>query len=201
MCFKEFKERQLVYLLNDLSICPKCFKELQPKFIFFNIDKYRCLSIFEYDDKIKALLYQFKGCFDIEMGDIFLKRYSHELHLYYLGYKVIPIPSYKEDDEKRQFNHVKEMFRFLDLPIVDAIEKTNHVKQANCSFEQRKEIGKHLRLIDGVNLKGKKVLIVDDVYTTGSTMKAAIELIKKLEPKKIKVLVMSKTVEKQFEHE
>ena len=40
---------------------------------------------------------------------------------------------------------------------------------------------------------GKKVLIVDDVFTTGSTVNAMIDLIKPKNPKKIKILVMSKT--------
>ena len=40
--------------------------------------------------------------------------------------------------------------------------------------------------------KGEKVLIVDDVMTTGSTLKAMVSLIQKGHPKCIKLLVMSK---------
>jgi xanthine phosphoribosyltransferase len=41
-----------------------------------------------------------------------------------------------------------------------------------------------------------KILIVDDVFTTGSTLNAAIDLIKQGQPKNIKVLVLSKTIYK-----
>ena len=46
--------------------------------------------------------------------------------------------------------------------------------------------------IDKVNLTNKKILIVDDVMTTGSTVKHAIEIIKKKKPKIIKVLILAK---------
>jgi len=44
-----------------------------------------------------------------------------------------------------------------------------------------------------VDLSKSRVLIVDDIYTTGSTMKAAINLVEKLNPKEIRVLVLAKT--------
>jgi len=40
---------------------------------------------------------------------------------------------------------------------------------------------------------GDKILIVDDVFTTGATVQGIIKLVKTLNPKKIRVLVMSKT--------
>ena len=106
---------------------------------------------------------------------------------------MVPVPSYKQDDEIREFNHVEEMFKILNLPIRKMIVKTKKVKQATSTSNKRKEIGKHLVLVDNSDLSKYKILLVDDVYTTGSTMKACIRLIEKLHPKKIEVLVMSKT--------
>jgi predicted amidophosphoribosyltransferase len=75
--------------------------------------------------------------------------------------------------------------------------KTKKVKQATSSTEQRKQINKHIVLSEETDLSPYKILLVDDVYTTGSTMKACVRLIEKLHPKKIKVLVMSKTENKR----
>lgn len=174
--------------------CPTCLHELRPKFTSFKVDGYKALAVYDYNDRIKSLLYQFKGCFDYELSDIFIYKYRKELRLLYDGYVMVPIPSYKEDDEIRQFNHVNEMFKYINLPMRHLLIKTEKVKQADLSSEERQNINRYLALSDNESLKNKKVLIVDDVFTTGSTVRAAINLLKTLGPKKIEILVMSKSI-------
>ena len=72
-------------------------------------------------------------------------------------------------------------------------EKTAHFKQAEHKARKRSEISKYLVLKKEINLEKDKVLLVDDIYTTGSTMRAAINLVEKLNPKQIRVLVFAKT--------
>ena len=199
ICFKDIKENSLLYLINpNLSLCKTCYNKLIPHFRTFKVDKYDGLAFYDYDEEIRALLYQLKGCFDYELALTFLDRYIQEIRLKYFGYIIVPIPSYIKDDERRGFNHVQEIFKILNLKTVNAIIKTDHFKQADNDHEKRKEISKHLQLVDGVDLSNKKVLLVDDVYSTGSTMKASIKLIEKLHPKKIKVLVMAKTNDEKY---
>ena len=155
-------------------------------------------SIYDYDEDIRALLYQFKGCFDYELRSVFFDRYFNELRLRYVGYYIIPIPSYIKDDEIRGFNHVIEIFSQTKIKMLKIIEKTDHFKQADHNKEQRAEISKHLRIIGNPDLRNKKVLIVDDVYSTGSTMKATIHLVEQLHPKKIEILVMAKTRDEKY---
>lgn len=131
------------------------------------------------------------------MKDIFLNLFIKELKIYFSGYKVIPIPSYKKDDELRGFNHVVEVFKMIGLDVLQIIEKTEHFKQAEKSAKERQSIKKYLQLNTEKSLKKDRVLIVDDIYTTGSTMKAAINLVEKLNPKEIKVLVLAKTKNKE----
>ena len=44
---------------------------------------------------------------------------------------------------------------------------------------------------NGEELKGQKVLIIDDVITSGSTLKAIVTLVLKYEPAKVELLVLS----------
>lgn len=199
LCFKDIKENDLLSFLNPkLTLCNSCYEKLRPRFHRFKVDKYNALAIYDYDEDIRALLYQFKGCFDYELRCVFFDRYYNELRLKYVGYTIIPIPSYIKDDEVRGFNHVEEIFGQTKLKMLKVIEKTDHFKQADHNKEQRAEISKHLRIIGNPDLRKKKVLIVDDVYSTGFTMKATIKLVGQLHPKKIEILVMAKTRDEKY---
>ena len=198
ICFSEIKDNSLLNLLNrDIDVCQRCFQEIKMHFFKFEVLGYSAISIYRYDEKIQSLLYQFKGCFDFELFNVFFGRILRELRFRYLDYVIVPVPSYKQEDEIREFNHVEEMFKPLKLPIRHLLIKTKKVKQATSSTEQRKEINKHIALSEESDLSQYKILLVDDVYTTGSTMKACIRLIEKLHPKRIEVLVMSKTENKR----
>ena len=194
ICFKEIRNEDFARLFDgNICICPKCQAEFEPLFISFNVNGYRALSIYEYTPFIQKLVYTYKGCFDYELNETFLNLFVKEIKMRYKGYKVIPIPSYIEDDKKRGFNHVVETFKKLDLKMLPIIKKTAHHKQADCTGKQRSKIAKYLTIDEWIDLKKDKVLLVDDIYTTGSTMKAAINLVEKLNPKDIKILVLAKT--------
>ena len=193
ICFKKLEIADFYQVFNgDSCLCYQCQQRLKPKFIKFDVDGVDALAIYEYDDNIKSILYQFKGCYDIELAPVFLSRFKQELHLMYRGYTLVAAPSYELENQKREFKHVEEMFKYINLPILYAIEKITPFKQAEHTKKERGHIIKHLQLVKPEEITGKKILVVDDVLTTGSTIKAMIEMIKTARPKCIKVLVMSK---------
>ena len=198
ICFKEIKIDDFCRLFDkDICICNACQKLLEPKFINFKIDRYKALALYDYSEFVKKQIYVFKGCFDYEMKDIFLNLFIKELKVRYSGYKIIPIPSYKKDDEVRGFNHVLGVFKQMGLEVYQMVEKTEHFKQAEKSAKERQSISKYLRLNNNKSLTRDKVLIVDDIYTTGATMRTTIKLIEQLKPKEIRVLVLAKTINKE----
>ena len=70
------------------------------------------------------------------------------------------------------------------------------MKQSKLNKEERKNIVNVFAINDASYIRGKKVLIIDDVYTTGSSLHAAIKLLEKYHPKVIKALFLSKNVKK-----
>lgn len=166
---------------------------MAPVFTSFKTEGVPSLALYFYNEKITSILFQFKGCFDIELAPVFLGRALPLLKAKYRGYTLLPAPSSPSHDERRGFNHVVEMFKGLGLPILQAFRKTEDVKQADLSAKERKKVKKRIAWNKGISIRGKKVLLVDDVYTTGSTMKACLALAKKHRPKKISILVMAKT--------
>ena len=194
-CFKEINEFNLYNLLHKNSVlCKKCLSLMHPKFIKFKIDNIKALTLFEYDVYMKDLIYKLKGCYDYELKDVFIGRFRFFLKIRFNDYTILHVPSYIKDDEDRGFNHVREMFSCLGLDSIDLIEKTTKYKQSDHSGKDRENIKDVLRLKNNQDLSQKKILIVDDVFTTGSTIKNIIKMISPLYPKDIKVLVMSKTI-------
>lgn len=194
LCFNEISGKSLNFALKThYSLCFKCFEKLVPTFKSFKIGDIKALAIYEYNEDLKSLIYQFKGCYDFELKNIFLERYKNELKIRYWNYILLPVPSYQDDDRARGFNHVLESFKILGLKMDQRIIKTKRIKQSDRTAKERENIGDYLSLSDKSSLYGQKVLLVDDIYTTGSTINACIKLIKPLKPKKIEVLVLCKT--------
>lgn len=193
-CFKPIPSSSFVYLFGEEpQICEKCLSELGPRMIEFKVEKTKGLSVFLYNEEVRNKLYTLKGCFDIEMAGVFLSHFGSYFRLIYHGYFLIGAPSNLEKDEVRGFNHVEQIFACLRLPFIKAIRKTSAVKQSDLHYAERQRIGEKLEWISGVNIQGKKILLVDDVMTTGATIKACLKLIKSHHPKRVKILVMSKT--------
>ncbi len=194
ICFKPIEVTSFATLLDShLTVCDSCNSRLRPQFIEFELEGIHGLALYDYDHMIKEKLYLFKGCHDYELKDMFLERFRIYLRIRYFKHIVIPMPSWHEDDQWRGFNHVEAMFSCLKLPMRKIFGKSKPHKQANLSFSNRHQISAIMILNDKSSLRGKSILLVDDVMTSGETIKAALALLRPLNPKKINVLVMAKT--------
>jgi ComF family protein len=195
LCFERIHLNGINSLFNNRMICQKCYNgfDLINKKEYINGIEVRYL--YYYNDFLKKVIYQFKGCFDIELKDVFLDRLKYILRLIYKGYLLVPVPSYFESDNKRGFNHVEEIFSCLSNKKVKLFIKNENYKQSEKSFSERKNISQYISL-NKENIRGnKKILIVDDILTTGNTLKACASLLYKEGIKDIKFLTICKCVE------
>ena len=198
LCFKEISDVSFYCLTHRTCVvCEKCFSKFNAKFISFKFHGYKCLAIYEYDSFIRELIYKYKGCYDYELKNVFLSRYLTYLRIKYHGYYVIPIPSHDLDDQRRGFNHVVSIFEGLNLRMMKIIKKRIQKKQATSSKGTRIDVDNVFSIDTNAKLKDKKVLVVDDVFTTGATLYKCLELVKQLKPKEIKVLLVAETPKKR----
>lgn len=193
ICFKEIYINNLHSFLFNVDICSHCLTNLNPVFKYFKIETISALALYEYNETLKKLIYQFKGCKDFELRSVFLTYFLDNLKSKYKNYYILPIPSYVENDIERGFNHVEEIYKPLGLPILKGIlVKKRNENQHLKSYFERTKVKDNFSIINGENLNGKNILLADDICTTGSSLKAAIELIKPYSNRKIKMLVIAK---------
>lgn len=190
-CLNEFTEASWSDLFLPPILCPSCYRSLKPRFSAFRLDGKKAYSLYPYSEAFRNLLYRFKGCYDLALAPVFLCKTRIFLRFFFSSYVLVPAPSNEEDDIKRGFNHVHEIFKELGLPMSKAIAKTTRFKQAGSSREERLKVAERLALVDASGLKGRKVLFVDDVITTGSTARACRALIEEAGAKEVSFFFLS----------
>lgn len=98
---------------------------------------------------------------------------------------LVPIPLDKNKMKSRGYNQseelAKELSKFINIPVIcDSLIKIRQTKsQAELSKAERIENVKNAFTIKNPEqVSGKKVFLVDDVYTTGCTMEECANLLK-----------------------
>jgi ComF family protein len=191
ICNKSYQHYPFFNKLPDGSfICNNCFSSfpiIHKKIILDDIEVY---CIYAYRQPINTYLMDLKMKGDIALSKVFLAPFKNFIELKYRNYVILPIPSTSKSDKKRGFNHIVEISKTLSLPIKNIFYKAKDYKQTSQQFENRTEVQKVIKMKGSID-KNKKYLLIDDVITSGNTIKACIKLLKCYGVKKIKVLVIS----------
>jgi ComF family protein len=175
---------------DEFKLCYRCYLKFEVVFKRFKINDCTAIAIYRYEGAIKDCLFQLKGQYDISLAPIFLERFSFYLSVYYEGYTIVYVPSYYIDDQKRGFNHVEVIFECLKLSKTRLLYKNKQYKQSERHYSEREEINQVIEIIPNQKVP-RKILLVDDVMTSGNTLKKCINVLKENGAKKVKVLILS----------
>ena len=112
---------------------------------------------------------------------------------------IIPVPLEKKRLKWRGFNHAEklavELSDLLSVLMVKnvLIKKHSTVAQTKLSGNKRREnLFGVFACQDKSKIKNKKILLVDDIYTTGSTLEATAKVLKSSGAKEIIGMVIAK---------
>lgn len=171
----DLRDVENFFLADDL-LCPECKNQMIEHKKMYHVYGTYVYVLYEYSTFIERLFFQYKEQRDIVLKDVFLHNHMY-LKKHFDKYCVCALCSSDEKRMFRGFEPVIEMYRCLDVDIYSPFYKKRNLKQSNQSKDERKQIKDVLALKTLYPLPSKKIMLVDDVCTTGNTLSAAIDLL------------------------
>lgn len=178
-----------------IGICPLCKSKIQKI-----KENEEILSYGYYNGVLKKLILEFKYNKNFVSGSILavflceiIRNNNMDIDF------IVFIPSSKKALKDRGFNQceylAKELKKNLNINICKDIIKNKNIKEQKfLSKEERlKNIKGAFSLKTDKNIKNKKLLLIDDVMTTGATLYECESLLKKSGAASIKMLTVAKS--------
>ena len=114
---------------------------------------------------------------------------------------LIPVPLHPKRLKERGFNQslllVKELSRKTGIPYRKQILKKSRptIPQVNLNGKEReKGVKGSFQIMDGEEVEGKSILMVDDVYTTGATVNECSKVLLTGGAKRVDVFTLAHAV-------
>ncbi len=198
-------EKELQYIREP--ICKKCGKQLddEEKEYCGDCKKYvhiydMGLGVFAYNDVIRKCIYDFKYKDMKIYSRFFGEKMAIHSREYLLAWKpdvIIPVPVSKKKYQKRGYNQAeliaKELSVRTSIPIdTKLLYRSKDTKpQKEVNRETRKKNLENAFIIIGNVVKYKKIILVDDIYTTGSTIDECARVLKEAGAKEVYFISLS----------
>lgn len=184
--------RKKVICIGEPS-CKKCGKPLEDQRREYCTDCMRKKhyfsqgkAVFVYQGEIRQSMYRFKYSNKREYADFYAKE-AVRIYGDWIRRKqieaIVPVPMYRLKEKGRGYNQAAvfalALGEKMNLPVekrmVKRIRNTTPQKELN-DVERKINLKKAFQLVPNI-VKYRKILIVDDIYTTGSTIDAVAEVL------------------------
>ncbi len=181
----------------DAPLCGQCRTR--------NIQFEYLLSGFAYQDKLRSIVQDWKFGRNSLWGNWLGDRLAEVVKEKFEGSGwdfLVPIPLHRLRLEKRGFNQAGQLSKTLaerfDIPQLNVLEKVRRTRaQSELARSKRLDNLKdcfRVKKIHESEIKKKNLLLVDDIYTTGSTLKSAADKLFDAGAGKLGAVVLARTL-------
>lgn len=178
------------YFGKEDIICGVCANKFEKLNHWYTKDGLHIKALYLYNDFMESLLFQFKEGRDVALKDVFFREYTKEIFDKFKGYTIVYMPSSEVKCKERGFFPLELMLANVELKKCELLRKSKDIKQSMQTYEKRANIKNVIKLKDKVQIPQTNLLLVDDVCTSGNTLKCAFNLLKE-HKYEVKALVLS----------
>lgn len=172
LCDRELQQsvswKELFLKTLPQTICPRCEQRFQ------RIEQQQeegVVSLFHYNEAMKDYLHRYKFLHDVLLANVFnntlQEQLKNETRL------IIPIPMHPENLKLRTFAHIDVLLKAANIPFAHHLTKISNEQQSLKTREERLKTPQLFEVINPTAIKDKNLLVVDDIYTTGTTLNHA----------------------------
>lgn len=193
-------------VLNDKTICNHCGRRT------FNNEEYciscsgretkfeKARSVYVYAGKLKPLIAKFKYHEKKYLAEIFAKQLSLLYYQNFFNCDIVLFPPMtKEREQKRGYNQAKELAKqFCKITKLELcencllkIKETPRQATTENAKERMQNLKGSFKVVNKEIIKGKRLLLIDDVMTTGATVETLCELLIKAGASAVCVLTVA----------
>ena len=194
VCFSPIRQRHLFQWHRLPIMCSTCYHQLEWHHQINKFDGITIESFLDYGPLFKSRIHQYKTLGDIVLGQTFLYHHHDYLKLKYHGFTFVPAPSHDEHILQRGFHHLENMLLPLGLPTLHVFFKNKPYRQAEQGFQGRQGIHEVIQRYAHI-LIPRKIVLFDDVMTTGETMQCMVRLLPKNQKYILKIIVLARKIE------
>lgn len=178
---------------SETKICSDCQSWLKEKKNFNLMHDY----LYIYNEKMKEYFQSYKFIGDIRMSQVFSGDIRQKLVSYQKqGFIIIPIPVSDDRLKERGFNQVEKLLEssLIDYEPILLKKETSSGSQSEKSKVERLKTEQSFFIKDRnkKKVRRKKVLLIDDVYTTGRTILHAYDCVLVNKPDEIRSFSLSR---------
>lgn len=167
------------------GLCPEC-QLWQRKYGWLLHN--RCL--FRYNEALKEYMHRYKFVGDYRLRLAFKSAMQNWIGQQQFDY-LIPIPVTQETMATRGFNQAAGLLNHFDNNLLVTKSSQKGVPQSAKSREERLKTPQPFKLQSGIDFCNRRILLVDDIYTTGRTLYHAATLFKEAGVRSVFSLTLS----------
>lgn len=108
------------------------------------------------------------------------------------GWVLVPLPTIRRHIRERGFDHIGLLCKKTGLTVERALMRVNNSVQVGADIEKRRKQAAEAYGAVGVE-PNKRYLLVDDVWTTGSSMLAACDVMRAAGSKNLAIAVIARS--------
>jgi competence protein ComFC len=177
---------------SSTDLCLDCERGESQEINFLNKNR----SVYLYNDFMKEMIARFKFRGDAELAHGFRFPMLEIYRKHFRSYLIVPIPLSEERLKERCFNQAQLLAEQLPGKVVPVLVRPVHSsKQSKKSRRERLSMTENPFMINpqfNKPVNGEKILLIDDIYTTGTTVRQAANALQALNPELVCSLTLAR---------